>query len=534
MFATHRNRTANAHLEFIKQRAIPVGPPKVESGGKAYGMDQSDGFGAVGSTSNVFSIGNQIIEPGLLAWYASQGFIGYQACAIIAQNWLVNKACTQKGRDAARNWFRVTINDGTEVDEGVISFIEKANKRFKLKKNLCEASKFNNVFGIRHILFHVESNDPKYYEKPFNPDGIKAGAYKGMSQIDPYWIAQNLSTDSVADPKSINFYEPTHWTIGDQKIHRSHFVILRGDEVADFLKPSYLYGGLSLAQRIFERVYASERTANEGPQLAMTKRLNIRKVDMAKALANPQELEAANAFLSQNRDNYGVLYAGKDEEVAQLETSLTDLDATIMTQYQLVAATANTPATKLLGTSPKGFNATGEHEIDSYHEELESIQEHDYDPIIERHLTCLMKSEVIPKFGVDFEVDIEWNPLAVESRKEKAEINELNSRTAMNYSGVGAVDNYDIRQALINDPDSGYDGMEMPEEGEELPNPNDLTPDPKPDESSGIESGEDSVGMRNGLHFVFDSSGEIISRGYTTEAKAYTRLGQLIGSNHNG
>ena len=30
-----------------------------------------------------------------------------------------------------------------------------------------------------------------------------------------------------------------------------------------------------------------------------------------------------------------------------------------MTQYQLAASVANVPATKLLGTQPKGFNATG-------------------------------------------------------------------------------------------------------------------------------------------------------------------------------
>ncbi len=35
----------------------------------------------------------------------------------------------------------------------------------------------------------------------------------------------------------------------------------------------YNYFGVSVPERIYERVYASERTANEAPQLAMTKRL---------------------------------------------------------------------------------------------------------------------------------------------------------------------------------------------------------------------------------------------------------------------
>ena len=59
----------------------------------------------------------------------------------------------------------------------------------------------------------------------------------------------------------------------------SHFVILRGPEVSDILKPSYLYGGLPLTQLILERVYGAERTANEAPMLALTKRLVVRYME---------------------------------------------------------------------------------------------------------------------------------------------------------------------------------------------------------------------------------------------------------------
>ena len=56
------------------------------------------------------------------------------------------------------------------------------------------------------------------------------------------------------------------------------------------------------------------------------------------------------------RDNYGVKVIDKDaEDLTQFDTGLADLDVTIMTQYQLVAAIAGVPATKLLGTTPKGF-----------------------------------------------------------------------------------------------------------------------------------------------------------------------------------
>jgi len=43
----------------------------------------------------------------------------------------------------------------------------------------------------------------------------------------------------------------------------------------------YMYGGIPVSQRIMERVYAAERTANEGPLLAMSKRTNVWLTNMS-------------------------------------------------------------------------------------------------------------------------------------------------------------------------------------------------------------------------------------------------------------
>src|SRR5690625_2559556 len=38
----------------------------------------------------------------VMSWFAWQTFIGYQACALIAQHWLVHKACSMPAKDAVR------------------------------------------------------------------------------------------------------------------------------------------------------------------------------------------------------------------------------------------------------------------------------------------------------------------------------------------------------------------------------------------------------------------------------------------------
>ena len=433
----------------------------VNSAGETIAMDSAVAMDSV-DIKGAYSLSSGNLPQILFAWYIQQGFIGYQACAVIAQQWLVDKACKVPAEDAIKNGYTLTVNDGTEIDPEIISSLRDFDKKYKLHKNLVEFSRFNRVFGIRIALFKVDSKDPDYYLKPFNLDGVTPGSYKGITQVDPYWITPELDGDAVGNPASPDFYNPTWWRISGKRYHRSHLIIIRHSEVADVLKPSYIYGGIPLPQMIYERIYAAERTANEAPQLALTKRMNVLKTDMTKAMQNQKAFEERLELANNFRNNFGVWAIDEGDEYEQTETSLTDLDALIMTQYQLVAAIARMPGTKLLGTSPKGFNATGEFETETYYDLLECIQG-DNSELLERHYELLIKSEKIEPFN--FEVN--WKPLKSSSPTEIAENNSKNALTDQALQTAGAIDGIDIRNRIISDPNSGYDGLEVFEEPEE-------------------------------------------------------------------
>lgn len=407
-----------------------------------------------------------------LYWYAAQGFIGYQVMGMIAQNWFVSKACTMPARDAIRHGYDISpADDGDDDAESdgadekqlgkILKYIKKQDKKFKIKQNCVEAVRLKNIFGIRIVMFIIETDDMNFYEQPFNIDGIKPKSYKGISQIDPYWVTPEMDFPSSSNPAAINFYEPTWWRVNGKRIHRSHLVVLRGDEVIDILKPSYLWGGLSVPQKIAERVYAAERTANEAPQLAMTKRMTTWKMDLTQAMANQEAMQAKMSFVSQNRDNYGFLAIGLEDEVEQHDITLNDFDETISKQYLIASAAAEVPYVRMMEDSPAGgLNSSGDYEADSYHERLEAIQENDMQPILDRHYQLLIRAWVKPKYGIEFEAEVSWNPVDSPNAKEQADINKTNADTAVAYSGIGAIDGTDVRQKLIDDKDSGYNMLE--------------------------------------------------------------------------
>lgn len=437
-----------------------------DSAGMVTAQDDND-------LKSTFALNPSVPVPQLM-YFGSQSFIGYQMCALLSQNWLISKACLMPAKDATRNGFEISVSDGAEVDPQVLDCIKRADVRYHLNKNLIELIQMGRVFGIRIAMFQVEMDNPEkqreYYRNPFNPDAVTPGSYKGISQIDPYWTVPQLDTIASGDPGAINFYEPTWWIINGTPVHRTHLVIFRTEQVADILKPTYIYGGISVPQKIYERVYAAEKTANEAPMLALTKRTDVIKIDLAKAEMNPQRLTQRLMEFTRLRDNFGVKTIDLEDEMLQFDTSLADLDAVIMTQYQLVASAANVPSVKLLGTPPKGFNATGEFEEANYHEELESIQTHDLTPLIQRHHLLVIRSEVAPEFDIEpFETTINWNELDAMTTKEQAELNKLKAESGQLLITSGAIDPVDERDRLRNDPKSGYINLNDDEPDEDNP-----------------------------------------------------------------
>lgn len=424
------------------------------------------GFAEDSSVKAAYALSGSGAAPELLSWYAQQTFIGYQSAAILAQHWLVSKACSLPARDAVRVGYEIAAEDG-ELPDDIAKRLQRADKRHKIDAQMVEFVTAGRVFGIRiaFAVFDLDNAD-EFYENPFNPDGIPRGSYRGMTQVDPQWCSPELDHRSAADPAGRHFYEPTWWVIGGKRYHRTHLIIFRNGHVPDILKPVYRYGGVPVPQAIMERVYGAERTATESLQLVVTKRLNTLGVDGESAVANPEGLRSALEEFTQLRNNYGVrVYDKESEEVSQLDTSLSELSDVIMTQYQLVAAAAEVPATKLLGTTPKGFNPTGEYDESSYHEGLESIQTHDLAPFLARHHLSVMRSEFEPAQRVA--VVVVWAPLDSPTSAEAAATQKtLADRDAV-LASIGAIDGMDVRARLARDEESGYYGVETADPGDD-------------------------------------------------------------------
>ena len=124
----------------------------------------------VGVAKGSNSFFNNIIPAQQVMYFANQSFIGYQLCALIAQHWLVSKCCLVPAKDAVRNGYEISVNDGTDISPEIIDAIKEADVRHNLNGNLIEFIQMGRIFGVRIAMFMVHFDDPdemkEFYKNP--------------------------------------------------------------------------------------------------------------------------------------------------------------------------------------------------------------------------------------------------------------------------------------------------------------------------------------------------------------------------------
>lgn len=419
----------------------------------------------------------------VFSFFTKFGFIGYQICSILGQHWLISNACSIPNQDCIRNgWQNIFVQSAKDKNQSnsnkdseeenkkerlqlLSDLYNTQQKKYQLNDKLLLWGYYRNLHGTSYLLPQIDGID---YEKPFNIDGVKKGSFKGISVIEPYWMIPDFDYDNFNDPTNPNFMQPEYYkTSTGNRIHKSHFIVGRRKYVSDILKPTYYFGGISLAQEIYERVYASEKSANEAPLLLLTKRLNVYQIDLKKFFTDPSYYERQAKLLTETRDNQGILYTDHRDTLQQIDTSLGDLEQVISGQFSLVAAIARIPVDKLMEQNPTGgLSSNGSYNVKNYNQDLNTLQTSVFEPAIDRINQIVLKSD----FDCSDKVAITFNPTDNPTDQEIAELNKLKADTTAIYLQTGVITPEEARMKLTEDKTAGYSflkGMEEDEPTEE-------------------------------------------------------------------
>lgn len=405
------------------------------------------------------------INPRVLKHFQSRIWITYTGCAIIATHEFVNRACMIPAEDAIAHGYKVVCTSSkhkkhdNEHDAEEAEFLENLKKsadKMGLNEACVKLNYKKKVFGIGIAIpwvefredYHSPSNPnvPYSFADPYDPKAVKPNSFRGFAVVDPHWLTYQWDKLSRIDPSYPYFLTPTWIKVGNKRIHRSWVIRCINSELPDIFKPVYLYGGLSLTQMIYERVWAADKLANEAPLLAMTKRLLIADGNLEQLQSDPARTNKFFNAINFFRDNFSIFVKKPSSNVTQLDTNLSELTPLTMSQYQLVAAIAQIPVTKLLKNVPSGLQATGEYEWNDYAQSLKGIQNNDYTPLCKMFYELYCASNYPDRD--DLRLDIEWNQIDVPKESEVAQMSSQAAQYVSHLINTGVIDIAEARAML--------------------------------------------------------------------------------------
>lgn len=380
------------------------------------------------------------------------GFRGYPALATMAQQVEYNNMAQVMADEMVRNWIEVKSLDAGDDD---IDLMEAALDKFDVKRLIHEAVIQDSIFGVAHIYIDTGASD-KELENPLilDPRAIKKGSLKGLRIADPTWIYP--ATYNTMYPLRADFYKPQQWFVMGQTVHQSRFIDIIARPVMQILKPSYNFGGLSLIQLMEDYVSDWRDVKKNVSAIIRTLRMRALKTDMDARLAEPGQFDLRLKLFTQYQDNAGIWAIDNDEDLLHQQTSLSDLSNLLSNYQDQLCIPARITNLKLLGNAPAGLNASGDSELETWHETISGMQERD----IRRALENIFKIIQLSEFGeIKDNLYFEFRPLDELSDLDKANINKIKVETVTTASDSMLISTEEGRDALKEIEGGGFEQL---------------------------------------------------------------------------
>ncbi|MCH5277750.1 MAG: DUF1073 domain-containing protein [Desulfovibrionaceae bacterium] len=397
-------------------------------------------------------------------------FMGYGALQNISQNGLIRACVETVADDMTRAWIQLTRtgaakNDGgTENGESddLLADLTQAQARLELQSVFHEAAQMVGYEGGAFIFIDPGARDIDL-ANPLNigkySSELRQGGHLRFVVVDPVNTFPG-DYDSM-NPLSPGYFRPRWWWVMGRKVHASRLIRLVAEEVPVLLKPSYNFLGIPQAQILWDYVMHFQEVRVATQRLLTKFSLTVFKTSMADILTQSEgttQLDRRIRLMANQRTNDGVLAIDKDsEDVVKLETPISGMTDVVRQSLEILAAMNRTPAVKLLGISPSGFNATGESDIRNYYDHIASRQEKVLRDGIKKALDCIqlhLRGDIDPSVGFDFA------PLGEEDRAALATLQKTRADTIAVYVDREILSPEEARKSLVDDPDSGFSDID--------------------------------------------------------------------------
>jgi len=354
----------------------------------------------------------------------------------IYRHYWISKAVDIKPFDMTREW---RTFEGEDIKPEQIKAIEEEERRIEVGTKVRSGLKWASLYGGSGIIMHVDGHGEMSEELDYTK--IKKGQLNRLSTADRwelYPYANTIDYNPLSPTyKTAEFYRVAHDTTG-QMIHRSRIIFLRGREMPIRITRQLLGWGESDVQRWYRAITNSETLS-----AAIIEGVHQANIDVVKAdgLAQTLSMKGGDEKI---KDRFMLMdycksllnmaiIDGKDEFTRNAFpfSGLPDLHRTYL---EVLAGATDIPVTRLLGSSPAGFNATGEGDTRNYYDMIAALQNNDLRPALYQLDQVMIRSALgnYPE-SLRFEFESLWQ----RTDEEQAEVDSKRALTLASLFNLG-------------------------------------------------------------------------------------------------
>lgn len=396
-------------------------------------------------TSLITSMGDPNRDKLAAVQYSGQVLSDQQIQNAYRTGWMAKRLVNTPAKDALRNW---RLWQGTSDQ---IQALEKTEMRLGVQGKLLKCLILARALGGAALFVGTGDKD---LAKPLDPNRIGKDGIKYLTVLPKTSLAAaELDNDVLGN----NYGKPSYYELitNNQmvKIHPSRLVILTGEAHIDewMVMDSSRGWGDSIIQSSYTALKNSNATDDNVAGLVFEANINVVAIpDLMNKLGDTrteQQLKKRLSLAAAQKGIHGDLLIDSEETFTRNSASFANLDKIMERFAILVGATQGIPASKFLGQSPSGLNATGEGELDNYYDDIKTMQTLEIQPALQILDECLIRSALGARPD---DISYLWTPLAQASSKEIAETGEKLANTIKTLVDSGLYEAGELREAATN------------------------------------------------------------------------------------
>lgn len=487
------SRKKYRNLQFSKEPAITPAPnsPSIDSVSKfsprARVFDGYDNFlSRIGlNNQNQLSAGsyafNLITRNRILLEAAYRG------------SWITGRAIDSVANDMTRAGIQISTTEDYDKAK-----LKKVMTRLQVWPSLNTTVKWGRLYGGAIGIMQIEGQD---LETPLDIESVQEGQFKGIVVYDRWMLnpllapvitsgpdmglpiiyqivssaLQNLGNPNPLKPGEV-------WNIpGIINVHHTRCVRYTGIDLPFFQAITEQMWGESILERLWDRLISFDNASMSSAQLI--DRANLRTVQ----IDGLREIIAAGGeayegllkhfeMMRQMADNEGLTLLDKEDIFASTAYSFAGLSDMLLMQAQQISGATEIPLVILFGQSPAGLSATGDADIRTYYDAINTQQEAKLRNPLSDLMQVIWRSTFGKPTPEDF--DFEFTPLWQMDESDQAAISKMNAETVIAAQSAGLMPAHTAMKSLKNS--SGDAGLFSGITDEDI-NEAEMEPPPMPD-----------------------------------------------------